>query len=67
MAKRIHIVINPASGQDQYILNTINRVFRKNEISWDLSVTQKSGDARNYAAKAAAAGAEVVAAYGGGW
>ena len=65
MAKRIHVVINPASGQNQYILNTINGVFREFEISWDVSVTQKSGDARHFAEKAAAEGADVVAAYGG--
>lgn len=65
MAKHIHVVINPASGQDQYILNTINRVFREHGINWDVSVTQKSGDARNFAAKAAAGGVDVVAAYGG--
>jgi YegS/Rv2252/BmrU family lipid kinase len=65
MAKRIHVVINPASGQDQYILNTINRVFREAEIAWEVAITQKSGDARRYAANAAAEGFDVVAAYGG--
>ena len=63
--KRIHVVINPASGQNQYILNTINGVFREFEISWDVSVTQKSGDARRFAEKAVVEGADVVAAYGG--
>ncbi|MGD9093897.1 MAG: diacylglycerol kinase family lipid kinase [Anaerolineales bacterium] len=63
--KRIHVVINPASGQDQYILNTINRVFRESEIAWDVSVTQKSGDARRFARQAVAEGADIVAAYGG--
>lgn len=65
MVERIHVIINPASGQNQYILNTINGVFREFEISWDVSVTQKSGDARRFAENAAAAGADVVAAYGG--
>ena len=65
MAKKIHVVINPASGQDQYILNTINRVFREFDIDWKVSVTQTSGDATRFAAKAAAEGVDVVAAYGG--
>ena len=65
MAKRIHAVINPASGQDQYILNTINRVFREFGATFDVSVTQKSGDANRFAKKAADEGAAVVAAYGG--
>ena len=65
MAKRIHVVINPASGQDQYILNTINRVFREFETTFDVSVTQKSGDASQFAKKAAAERVDVVAAYGG--
>lgn len=65
MTKRIHVVINPASGQDQYILNTINRVFQEHEVSWDVSVTQKSGDALRYARQAIDDGADVVAAYGG--
>lgn len=65
MAIKIHVVINPASGRDQYILNTINRVFREYEVSWEVSVTQQSGDARQFAEKAAADGVDVVAAYGG--
>ena len=65
MAKRIQVVINPASGQPQAILNTLNKVFRENEVEWDISITQASGDARRFAENAAAAGADVVAAYGG--
>ena len=65
MAKHIHVVINPASGQDQPILNTINDVFRECGVSWDISVTQQSGDARRFAETAVANGADVVAGYGG--
>ena len=65
MAKRIRVVINPASGQPQAILNILNKVFRENEVDWDISLTQASGDARDFAEKAAAEGADVVAAYGG--
>jgi YegS/Rv2252/BmrU family lipid kinase len=65
MSKRIEVVINPASGQPQPILNTLNKVFRENEVAYNVSLTQESGDARRFAEKAAAEGADVVAAYGG--
>ena len=65
MSKRIEVVINPASGQPQPILNTLNKVFRENEVAYNISLTQESGDARRFAEKAAAEGADVVAAYGG--
>ena len=65
MSKRIEVVINPASGQPQPILNTLNKVFRENEVAYNVSLTQESGDARRFAKKAAAEGADIVAAYGG--
>jgi YegS/Rv2252/BmrU family lipid kinase len=65
MSKRIEVVINPASGQPQPILNTLNKVFRENEVAYNVSLTQESGDARRFAKKAASEGADVVAAYGG--
>jgi len=63
--KQVHVVINPASGQDQYILNTINRVFHEHQVAWDVSITQKSGDAARFSRQAIADGADVVCAYGG--
>ena len=65
MAKRIHVVINPASGQPQPILNTINDVFRESDVTWDASITHKSGDAQRSAEQAAHDGVDAVAAYGG--
>ena len=65
MPKRVQVVINPASGQPDAILNTLNKVFREHEIDWDISITQASGDASRFARQAANAGADVVAAYGG--
>jgi YegS/Rv2252/BmrU family lipid kinase len=61
----VHVVINPGSGQPQPILHTLNAVFRAAGVEWDASLTHHSGDALSQAAQAAAAGAEVVAAYGG--
>jgi diacylglycerol kinase (ATP) len=63
--KKIHIVINPASGQDQPILNVLNDVFHPAGIHWDISLTHKFGDAARQARQAAASGVDLVAAYGG--
>jgi YegS/Rv2252/BmrU family lipid kinase len=39
--KNIHFVINPGAGQDEPILNTINRVFLPYDINWTVSITKK--------------------------
>ena len=61
----IHIVINPASGKDEPIINTINDVFYQNGIDWSVSITKKYGDATEQAYAALAAGAGLVVGYGG--
>lgn len=63
--KRIHVIINPASGQDEPILNVLNDVFYPAGVDWDISITHKFGDATAMAKEAASAGADLVAAYGG--
>ena len=63
--KRIHVVINPAAGSDEPILNTINDVFHEHDIDWGVSVTRKFGDATEFARQAAAEGFDIVAGYGG--
>ena len=65
MTKKVHVVINPASGQPQPILHQINHVFQPAGIQWSVSITQKSGDATRFAKQAIEEGAEVVCAYGG--
>lgn len=62
---RIHVVINPAAGKDEPILNTLNDVFSRYGIDWDISVTRKYGDATRFARQAAEAGFDLVAGYGG--
>jgi len=62
---RIHVVINPASGKNEPILNVINDVCRKHDVEWDVSVTHKYGDATAQAQAAIAAGVDLVAGYGG--
>jgi diacylglycerol kinase (ATP) len=65
MVKKAHIVINPASGQPQPILNQINDVFHPAGVEWSVSITLKSGDAARFTRQAIDQGAEVVGAYGG--
>ena len=38
--RKIHVVINPAAGKNEAILNTINKVFHKYEIDWQVSITK---------------------------
>ena len=63
--KKVHIVINPASGKNEPILNIINSVFSKHNIDWSISVTKKFGDATRMAKKAAKSDIDLIAGYGG--
>jgi diacylglycerol kinase (ATP) len=63
--QKMHIVINPAAGKDEPMVNILNRVFRPYDIDWDVSITQKFGDAEAFARRAIAAGYDLVAGYGG--
>ncbi len=63
--KRVHVIVNPASGQDKPILKTLNSVFKENGIEWEMFLTKEQGDGARLAKEAAAAGVDVVAVYGG--
>lgn len=63
--RRVHVIINPAAGSDEPILNTLNTVFNDLSIDWDAFVTKKGGDAERMAREAVAAGVDAVACYGG--
>ena len=63
--KKIHVVINPASGKDEPIVNTLNDVFHQHGVEWTVSITKKYGDATEQAKNAIAAGVDLVAGYGG--
>jgi YegS/Rv2252/BmrU family lipid kinase len=63
--QRVHVVINPASGKDQPILNTLNDVFHQYDVEWDASITHKYGDARMQAKAAIDRGVDLVVGYGG--
>ena len=62
---RVYVIINPAAGQDEPILNTLNDVFKHYEVDWQVGLTHDFGDATRLAQEAAAAGVDVVAGYGG--
>jgi YegS/Rv2252/BmrU family lipid kinase len=63
--RKIHVVINPAAGQNIPVLSILNRVFSECDVDWDISITKKAGDACSQARQAAARGVDVVAALGG--
>ena len=64
--KTIHVVINPASGKNEPIINVLNDVFHQyDDVDWSISVTKKYGDATEQAREAAQNGADLVAGYGG--
>ncbi len=63
--KKVHVVINPAAGKDEPILNVLNDVFRQYDVDWSVSITKKYGDATEFARQAADGGADLVAGYGG--
>lgn len=59
------MIVNPAAGQDEPILNTLNRIFAPHAIDWSVSVTQDSDDGRRFSRQAVAEGVDLVVAYGG--
>jgi YegS/Rv2252/BmrU family lipid kinase len=65
MNRRLHVIINPASGRPKPILHTLNNVCNRMEVDWDISLTKKRGDASRFAREAASNGVDVVAVYGG--
>lgn len=68
MAKQfqnVHVIINPASGKDEPILNPINDVFGQYDIPWEGHITHHPGDATRLTMEALEAGADLIASYGG--
>jgi YegS/Rv2252/BmrU family lipid kinase len=63
--KRVHIIVNPASGQDRPVLTILNDAFHASGIDWEVFVTKAAGDGQRYAAAAVAAGVDAVGVYGG--
>jgi diacylglycerol kinase family enzyme len=63
--QNVHIIINPASGKDEPILNPINELFAGYEIPWEAHITHKPGDATRLTKEALDAGADLIVSYGG--
>jgi diacylglycerol kinase (ATP) len=61
----IRLIINPAAGHHEPILNIVNQVFSDYAIHWDVAVTLQDGDGKRLAQQAVADGVELVVAYGG--
>ena len=63
--RRMIIIVNPAAGKNEPVLNTINDVFAEYDIGWDVLITHGPGDATELARQAADAGSDLIAVYGG--
>ncbi|MBP6015928.1 MAG: NAD(+)/NADH kinase [Candidatus Promineofilum sp.] len=63
--RNVHIIINPASGSDEPILNPINDVLHQFELKWEAHITHQAGDATRLTAEALDAGADLIVSYGG--
>jgi YegS/Rv2252/BmrU family lipid kinase len=63
--QRIRVIINPAAGKNETILNTLNDVFQAYELDWEVRITHKFGDATRLAQEAVADGVDLVVGYGG--
>ncbi|NLF12129.1 MAG: YegS/Rv2252/BmrU family lipid kinase [Anaerolineaceae bacterium] len=64
--QHIRVIINPASGQDRPILQIMNQTFHAADITWEVAVTNKGGDAYRFAVEAArSTEIDVVGIYGG--
>lgn len=64
-AESVHVIVNPAPSRRIPLLAILNQAFRDAGIRWDISITHGPGDGCALAKKAVAAGASVVAVYGG--
>lgn len=64
--RRVKVIANPASAGDQPFLGQMNRIFHRHGIDWNLSVTNRYGDGKRFARKAAKKESyDLVIAFGG--
>ncbi|PJF39539.1 MAG: hypothetical protein CUN54_08490 [Phototrophicales bacterium] len=61
----VHIIINPAAGKNEPVLNTLNKIFNTHFHNWEVSITHQKGDGQRLAQNAIHNGADLVIAYGG--
>lgn len=62
---RVKVIINPAAGTPEPVLNVLNDVFAPADIEWEVEVTHKSGDGTAAARQAADEGYDLIGVYGG--
>lgn len=63
--KRVHIIVNPASGQTGLNLPALNKTLNDLDVDWQMFVLRKGGEATEYAKQAVAAGVDAIVVYGG--
>jgi YegS/Rv2252/BmrU family lipid kinase len=63
--KNIHIIINPAAGEEEAILPIINLCMKEAGIIWEVFVTHQAGDGIKFAKAAVKEGVDALAVYGG--
>lgn len=65
MYKNVHVIINPAAGQEEPILSYLNKTFLDNNINWDVSVSHKQGDVITFIRRALRHKPDLIVVYGG--
>lgn len=63
--KKLHVVMNPVSGLNPVTPESVQEKLERTGLEYKLYITRGDGDAEKFAKEAVAAGADVVAAYGG--
>jgi len=63
--KNIHIIINPAAGEEEAILPVINVSMEEAGITWEAFITHHAGDAIKFAKAAVKKEVDALAVYGG--
>ncbi len=63
--QHVEVIVNPASGKNRPILNTLNDVFRQYDIEWNISITHQEGDGERLAQQALEKNPDLVMVYGG--
>ncbi|MFP4321317.1 MAG: diacylglycerol/lipid kinase family protein [Anaerolineales bacterium] len=63
--QHVRLIVNPAAGTANTILNTTSAVFNSYDMKWSVDVTHQDGDGARLAAEAIDDGADLIVAYGG--
>lgn len=63
--KNVEVIINPAAGNNEPMLNLINDAFKDQDFDWDVSITKRAGDGARHAKNAIRRGCDLVVVYGG--